>query len=179
MADAYAIEAKKTEEQAKRYTWGSLIIGVAAVAVTVIGLLTVNKSSGFETVIAHAAYGIPGALLAAYVNSLAAAHRHEAWRLRHIELQIRTANPFLGLLANDGADYLFGGGGDDSLFGKDGADVLVGENGKEDNLGFIAGVDVTRFRASYPTPLPLGLEAGDDTARSGAGKRSPLPRRRS
>ena len=73
------------------------------------------------------------------------------------------------LVGDDGADYLFGGGGDDSLIGKDGADVLVGENGKEDNLGFIAGVDVTRFRVSYPTPLPLELVAGDDTARGGGG----------
>src|ERR1044072_8201329 len=31
-----------------------------------------------------------------------------------------------------------------------GADLLVGEHGEEDNLGFVAGVDVTRFRAWYP-----------------------------
>ena len=98
LANAYAIEAKRTEKQTKRYTWSSLAIGVLSVAVTVIGLLTVNEPSGFQTVIAHAAFGIPVALLAAYVNSLASAHRREAWRLRHIELQIRTANPFLGLL---------------------------------------------------------------------------------
>lgn len=98
LADAYAIEAKRTEKQAKRYTWSSLAVGVLSVAVTVIGLLTVKEASGFETVIGHAAFGIPVALLAAYINSLASTHRHEAWRLRHIELQIRTANPFLGLL---------------------------------------------------------------------------------
>jgi len=98
LADAYAIEAKRTEKQAKRYTWSSLAIGVLSVAVTAIGLLTVHEPSSFQTVIAHAAFGIPVALLAAYVNSLASTHRHEAWRLRHIELQIRTANPFLGLL---------------------------------------------------------------------------------
>jgi hypothetical protein len=98
LADAYAIEAKRTEKQAKRYTWSSLAIGVLSVAVTVIALLTVKEASSFQTVIGHAAFGIPVALLAAYVNSLASTHRHEAWRLRHIELQIRTANPFLGLL---------------------------------------------------------------------------------
>ena len=98
LADAYAIEAKRTEEQAKRYTWSSLAIGVLSVVVTVIALLRVKESSSFQTVIGHAAFGIPVALLAAYVNSLASTHRHEAWRLRHIELQIRTANPFLGLL---------------------------------------------------------------------------------
>jgi hypothetical protein len=75
-----------------------LAVGILSVAVTAAGLLTVKEPSSFETVIAHAAYGLPVALLAAYVNSLASTHRREAWRLRHIELQIRTANPFLGLL---------------------------------------------------------------------------------
>jgi hypothetical protein len=98
LADAYAVEAKRTETQAKRYTWSSLAIGVLSVAVTVIGLLTVKEASSFQTVIGHAAFGIPVALFAAYINSLASTHRREAWRLRHIELQIRTANPFLGLL---------------------------------------------------------------------------------
>jgi hypothetical protein len=98
LADTYAVEAKRTEEQTRRYTLGSLVIGVLSVAVTIIGLLTVKEESSFQTVIGHAAFGIPVALLAAYINSLASHHRLEAWRLRHIELQIRTANPFLGLL---------------------------------------------------------------------------------
>lgn len=73
------------------------------------------------------------------------------------------------LVGGGDADYLFGSGGDDLLIGKDGADVLVGEHGEEDNLEFVAGVDVTRFRASYPTPLPLELEVGGDAARGGGG----------
>jgi hypothetical protein len=98
LADVYAKDAKRTERQASNYTWASLAVGILSVAVTAAGLLTVKEPSSFETVIAHAAYGLPVALLAAYVNSLASTHRREAWRLRHIELQIRTANPFLGLL---------------------------------------------------------------------------------
>lgn len=98
LADTYAVAAKRTEKQAKRYTWSSLGIGVLSVVVTIIGLLTVREASSFQTVIGHAAFGIPVALLAAYINNLASNHRREAWRLRHIELQIRTANPFLGLL---------------------------------------------------------------------------------
>jgi Ca2+-binding RTX toxin-like protein len=73
------------------------------------------------------------------------------------------------LVGDGGADYLFGGDGKDLLIGKDGADVLVGEHGEEDNLGFVAGVDVTRFRASYPVPIPLEPGDGDDTARGGGG----------
>jgi Ca2+-binding RTX toxin-like protein len=74
------------------------------------------------------------------------------------------------LLIGDGdSDYLFGGGGADTLVGEGGDDVLVGEYGEEDNLGFVAGVDVTRFRSSYPTPYDLDVEAGNDTARGGSG----------
>ncbi|HVY77947.1 MAG TPA: calcium-binding protein [Solirubrobacterales bacterium] len=73
------------------------------------------------------------------------------------------------LVGGGAADYLFGGGGADLLIGKGGADVLVGEHGEEDNLGFVAGVDVTRFRASYPVPLPLEFRVGGDTARGGGG----------
>lgn len=98
LANTYATEAKKTEVQARRYTWGSLLIGVISVGVTVLGLVTAKEDSSLQAYLGHAAIGIPVALLAAYVNSLASTHRHEAWRLRHIELQIRTANPFLGLL---------------------------------------------------------------------------------
>ena len=98
LAEGYADAAQRTEKQTNNYTVSSLVIGVLSVAVTIVGLLTVKEPSSFQTVIAHAAFGIPVALLAAYVNSLASTHRHEAWRLRHIELQIKTANPFLGLL---------------------------------------------------------------------------------
>jgi Ca2+-binding RTX toxin-like protein len=73
------------------------------------------------------------------------------------------------LVGDGGADYLFGGGGGDLLIGKNGADVLVGERGEEDDLGFVAGVDVTSFRASYPAPYTLDVEAGNDTARGGRG----------
>jgi Ca2+-binding RTX toxin-like protein len=73
------------------------------------------------------------------------------------------------LVGDGGADYLFGAGGDDLLIGKNGPDVLVGEHGEENNLGFVTGVDVTRFRASYPVPLPLELEVGSDVARGGKG----------
>lgn len=73
------------------------------------------------------------------------------------------------LVGDGGADYLFGGGGDDLLIGKNGPDVLVGEHGEEEGLGFVAGVDVTRFRASYPAPYALDVEAGNDTVRGGRG----------
>ncbi len=73
------------------------------------------------------------------------------------------------LIGDGGTDYLFGGGGMDTLSGKDGDDVLVGEYGEGDNLGFVAGVDVTSFRYSSRTPHALNLEVGNDRVRGGRG----------
>lgn len=98
LAQDYAENAEKTEGQARRFTTASLIIGAVSVGISAYGLISVKAGSSFDTVLARAAFGLPVALLAAYVNNLATTHRREAWRLRHIELQIRTANPFLGLL---------------------------------------------------------------------------------
>jgi hypothetical protein len=98
LADAYAQDAERTEHQARRYTLASLCIGLISVGISLYGLLTVHEGNGLDTALTRAAFGIPVALLAVYVNSLATTHRREAWRLRHVELQIRTANPFLGLL---------------------------------------------------------------------------------
>lgn len=101
LADAYAQDAERTEQQARRYTVASLGIGLISVGISLYGLLTVHAGNGVDTALTRAAFGIPVALLAVYVNSLATTHRREAWRLRHVELQIRTANPFLGLLDAD------------------------------------------------------------------------------
>jgi hypothetical protein len=100
LADAYAEVAKRTERQARWYTCASIATGVISIAVAGIGIYTASSSTEIHTYIARAALGIPVAVFAAYINSLASTHRREAWRLRHIELQIRTANPFLGLLDN-------------------------------------------------------------------------------
>ena len=75
LADVYAKDATQTEKQSKTYTRASLVVGAISVAISVVGLLTVKEGSSFETVIAHAAFGVPVALLAAYVNTLASSHR--------------------------------------------------------------------------------------------------------
>jgi len=99
LADAYGEVARNTEEQAERYTRGALAIYLFSILVAGVGIYTTAQhTSQVETFVARAALGIPFALFGAYINSLASTHRREAWRLRHIELQIRTSNPFLGLL---------------------------------------------------------------------------------
>jgi Ca2+-binding RTX toxin-like protein len=73
-------------------------------------------------------------------------------------------------LVGDGRnDYLFGGGGDDLLVGSGGRDFLAGEYGEGDDLDSVSGIEVTRFRVSYPIPNPLSFHSGADRAFGGAG----------
>ncbi|HEV7482686.1 MAG TPA: hypothetical protein VGO13_06265, partial [Solirubrobacterales bacterium] len=101
LANAYADVARRTEHQATRYTWASLSTYFFSIGVAGAGIYTAQHTSEIKVYIARAALGIPFALFATYLNSLASTHRREAWRLRHIELQIKTANPFLGLLSSE------------------------------------------------------------------------------
>lgn len=59
LAEAYAPVAKRTEKHALVYTVASIAVGVAALAVTAVGLLTLGEQPEVEQVIAHAAWGFP------------------------------------------------------------------------------------------------------------------------
>jgi Ca2+-binding RTX toxin-like protein len=74
------------------------------------------------------------------------------------------------LLVGDASDdLLFGASGADLLIGNAGDDWLIGEQGREDDLGFVKGVDITSFRFSYPIPGPLDVDPGADRALGGEG----------
>jgi hypothetical protein len=51
-----------------------------------------------ENALGKAALVIPLLAFAAYVGKLAGDHRRMAWHWRHVELQIRTADPFIAPL---------------------------------------------------------------------------------
>lgn len=100
LAKDYGEVAKETQKQATRYTRASIGAYLFSIVIAIVAILltAAEHAPQIETFVARGAIGIPFALLGAYITSLANTHRREAWRLRHIELQIRTANPFLGLL---------------------------------------------------------------------------------
>lgn len=79
LANAYAEVVRKTEGQAKRYTWGSLLTYLFSILVAGVGIYTTAQhTSEVETFVARAALGIPFALFGTYINSLASNHRREA-----------------------------------------------------------------------------------------------------
>ncbi|MBA3807201.1 MAG: hypothetical protein H0X28_02210 [Solirubrobacterales bacterium] len=96
LAEAYSLRAEQEERLGHRYTLWSLGLGVMTVSViALVAILTLKEHTSVTTAAQRAAFGIPLALLAAYVNRLASAYRNQAWKLRHLELQLRTLNPFL------------------------------------------------------------------------------------
>lgn len=96
LARSYADRAAHEERLANRYTYAWL--GLAALSVVsagVIAFLTLNEHTSVSTAAQRAAFAIPVALFAAVISRLAHAYRQQAWKLRHVELQIKTSNPFL------------------------------------------------------------------------------------
>jgi hypothetical protein len=102
LANEYAKQAEKTETTAKRYTkWAIWAGGAAAMAAGIIAFFAFSKESGVGPVLTKAALALPILAFAGYIARLATIHRQQAWRWRHIELQIRTANPFVSPLPVD------------------------------------------------------------------------------
>lgn len=99
LARDYGTRADVIEKRANRFTWAS--IGIAALVGAIAIALAVDAGQDpnpLKSVLQKAPITIPFLLVNLYVGRLASSFRSEAVQLRHIELQIRTANPFLSAL---------------------------------------------------------------------------------
>ena len=102
LAKEYAAQAEQEEDAADKYQgWAIKLGAVAAVATAVIAFFAFTQEHGTGAVLTKAALALPILAFSAYVARLAAVHRKQAWRWRHIELQIRTANPFVSPLEDE------------------------------------------------------------------------------
>jgi hypothetical protein len=101
-ADDYGKRADKIERRANILTVTAVLLGtVIAVGALLLAIGAANAKDPLETALEKVPISIPLLLLNLYIGGLARAFRQEAVQLRHIELQIRTANPFLGALDED------------------------------------------------------------------------------
>jgi hypothetical protein len=99
LAREYAEQAKKEEGAAGNYTWAALIVaGLTAVLTLAFAGLVLFGDHDAADVLGKASLAIPLLAFAAYVGKLAGDHRRMAWHWRHVELQIRTADPFIAPL---------------------------------------------------------------------------------
>lgn len=99
LANDYGERANTIEARAN---WATVISIVLAVLIAILAIvLAVDAWKDVEplrSALQKAPITVPFLLLNIYIARLAHGFREEAIKLRHIELQIRTANPFLGAL---------------------------------------------------------------------------------
>jgi hypothetical protein len=66
-----------------------------------VGIHAATSSASAESVIGKALVTVPLLAIAAYLGSIAASTRRMGWHWRHVELQIKTAEPFIAELDDD------------------------------------------------------------------------------
>ena len=102
LAKEYEEHAREEDETADRFTKASLAVGAFTVVATcVIAYLAFTQEEGAGAILTKAALALPLIAFTGYIARLAATHRRQAWRWRHMELQISTARPFLAPLAEE------------------------------------------------------------------------------
>jgi hypothetical protein len=102
LAKEYADRAKEVEDKGSTYTLWSIRAGVAAAIFSAaIAVVAFTQESGVGPILTKASLAIPVLAVAGYLSRLATVHRRQAWRWRHMELQIRTADPFLAPLEDE------------------------------------------------------------------------------
>ena len=99
LAREYGRHAEAEEQRARRYTWAAIAGGLAAaIGTSLIAYLAFTKENGVGAVLTKGALTIPLILFAGYLARLAGQFRRKGWAWRHVELQIRTSEPFVALL---------------------------------------------------------------------------------
>ena len=102
LASEYGKHAKMEEERARRYTVAAIVVGsLAAIGTAAIAYLAFTKEHGVGATASKAALTVPLILFAGYLARLAGQFQRKAWAWRHVELQIRTSEPFVALLDDE------------------------------------------------------------------------------
>jgi hypothetical protein len=102
LSKQYANQAKRNERSAFWFTLAALLVGAGAAAIAAyFTLKNVDHRPDIAEGLAKAGIAIPVALLATFLARLANRFRHMAWRWRHVELQLRTAQPYIAELDDD------------------------------------------------------------------------------
>jgi hypothetical protein len=99
LATEYAKHADETEKTARNFTWGAIVFGAVAVGISLyIALKGVASGHDAGSILSKGLLTLPVIALAGYFGGLAGSYRRMAWHWRHVELQIRTASPYIAPL---------------------------------------------------------------------------------
>jgi hypothetical protein len=105
LANEYAARANTARRAATWWTLGTLVMGGLAIALgAAFVLVGVHQDHDPSDILTKAGISLPLLGVAAYLNKLAGEERRDARTWRHIELQIRTAQPYLANLPGDTRD---------------------------------------------------------------------------
>jgi hypothetical protein len=99
LANDYGERANKIERRANLATVTAIVLAVLIAVLAILLAIDAGQDADpLKSALQKAPITIPFLLLNIYIARLASGFREEAINLRHIELQIRTAEPFLGAL---------------------------------------------------------------------------------
>jgi hypothetical protein len=102
LARQYADHARANERSAFGFTFGAIVVGAAAAGIAAyFTLKNVDHRPDIAEGLAKAGIAIPVALFATFLARLASGFRRMAWRWRHVELQLRTAEPYIAELGEE------------------------------------------------------------------------------
>lgn len=99
LATEYAARADAARRAATRWTIATLLVGAAAICLgAAFVLVGVHQQHDAADILTKAGVSLPLLGVAAYLNKLAGEERRDGRTWRHVELQIRTAQPYLANL---------------------------------------------------------------------------------
>lgn len=100
LASEYAQRASDARKRGARWTAATLVVSsVAILLAAAFVLVGLSDDHDPADVLSKAALSLPLLALAAYLNRLGSEERRDARNWTHVELQIRTARPYVGNLA--------------------------------------------------------------------------------
>ena len=97
----YSERANRVERRAERLTLLSVVLAVGIAAGAIALAASGGGDTGVDDAARRAAFALPLVFVNLYLARLAGSFREEAIRWRHIELQMKSAIPFLGGMAPD------------------------------------------------------------------------------
>jgi hypothetical protein len=107
MATAYAGFAGKALKAANWLTAAAITVAVIGAGwAGFVAYHAFQEDEGLQTTIGKVLVSLPILVIAGYIASVASSNRRMGWHWRHVELQIRTAEPFIGNLDQDTRDSL-------------------------------------------------------------------------
>jgi hypothetical protein len=105
LANDYAMRAESARNTARWWTIATLVVGALAIALgAAFVLVGVHQNHDPSEILTKAGISLPLLGVAAYLNKLGSEERRDARTLRHVELQIRTAQPYLANLPEETRD---------------------------------------------------------------------------